>query len=120
MAGLTFGSVPMIALRLLAFVSVTWLLVVAYRWIDRRSALLAAFFVTGIVARATAGVTLFAISFFRLGVFTNLQLGDGFWKLAVDGRSYYDLAAHAVAAGLGTITDALPSPLFLRTLAVWM
>jgi hypothetical protein len=120
MLGLSFGGGVIIALRLLVSIALIWPLIVAYRWIDRRSRLLGALFVAGIVARATASVALFTISFFRIPVFTSLQLGDGFWKLALDGRSYYDLSAHAVAAGFGTITDKLPSPLFLRALAAWM
>ena len=81
----------------------------AYGSMRRRSRLLALLFAFGIVARLSAGIALFVISRFHVAVFRDLQLGDGFWALAPDGRNYYDVASQAVTHGLGAIQDGSAS-----------
>jgi hypothetical protein len=106
--------------RIAAALAVTWSLVIGYRWLGRRSTLLARLFAVGIILRAAGGVALFFISFFGWPFFRSLQLGGGFWTLARDSQMYYAIASDAANHGLSLISDGLPSPLFLRTLAVWM
>src|SRR5438105_2743895 len=91
--------------NLFAAVAVVSAIVVAYRWIDARSRFLAVVFATGVSVRVVAGLVLFGISLFQLPVLRSLQLGDGFWTLAPDGRGYYDAASRAVTEGLRTIPD---------------
>jgi hypothetical protein len=90
------------------------------RWIRQRSAPLSRLVAFGVVIRVVLGITLVAISYFQAPVLASMQLGEGFWAFALDGRSYYDLAANAVDHGIGSILGTFPSPFFLRVLAVWM
>jgi hypothetical protein len=106
--------------RLLAALALTWLLVMTYRRIGRRSMLLARLFAAGLIIRSVVGVALFLISYFAWPLFRGLQLGGGFWTLGLDGRTYYEIASRATERGLGMITDSLPSPLYIRVLTVWM
>jgi hypothetical protein len=103
-----------------AAVLLTCSLVMLYRWVGLRSAALARLFATGLIVRAVFGVALFFISFFGWPFFRSLQLGGGFWTLALDGRSYYEAAANAAVHSLASISDTFPSPMYMRTLAVWM
>jgi hypothetical protein len=102
---------------------ISWLVVVLavaglVRWIWDRSPLIGTLVLVGVLARATAGAALFWISLRHLPVLPNLQLGNGFWVLALDGVSYYNSASTAAGQGLSTISAYSPSPAYVRLLAV--
>jgi len=128
-ANVTDGSIGL-ALRMangvgtvahfVAAVAITWLVVLTYRWMARRSLILCRLFAAGVIVRAAGGIALFLISFFGWPLFRSLQMGGGFWTLALDSRLYYDIASNAALHGLSSISDISPSPLYLRILAVWM
>lgn len=107
-------------LNLLACLLIGVGLLAAYRWFHRRSVLLAWIVALGILARAIAGLALFWVSYLRLPFLTSLQMGDGFWTLMMDARSYYFWAREAIDDGLPVIVPSAPSPFFTKTLAVWM
>src|SRR3954454_7832527 len=108
------------AAHLVAALVLTWSLVITYRWISRQSVILAWLFAAGVIGRAAGGVALFLISFFGWPWFRSLQMGGGFWTLALDGSVYYQIASNATLHGLSSILDSSPSPLYLRVLALWM
>ncbi len=82
--------------------------------------MVAAVMAVGIVTRAAIGVALFWISYLDLPVLRDLHLGDGFWQLAPDARSYYNAAVLAYFDGISAIPTGTPSPAFVQTLAGWM
>src|SRR5205085_4115295 len=47
-----------------------------------------------------------------------LQLGRGFWVLALDSVAYYEFAADAARAGLASVSAASASPAYVRLLAL--
>jgi hypothetical protein len=109
-----------IGFRVLIYAALVWSVHRTHKWIRDRSRLLSVFFATGLIIRVLSGLALFYISRYHLPILTSLQLGDGFWTFALDGRNYYEVASQAVAHGLFTISDTAPSPLYLRVLAAWM
>jgi hypothetical protein len=90
----------------------------AVRWCWRRAPLMGAVILLGALARVIAGVALFWISLRHLPILPKLQLGNGFWVLALDGVSYYDAARIAAEQGLATISGASASPAYVRLLAL--
>ena len=106
--------------HVLASLAIGYGVIVAYRWIQRRSYLLGAIIAAGILARIGLGLALFWISYFRLPIFESLQAGNGFWELAVDARNYYNYAAAAIASGSFGFNPLAPSPLFVWILTLWM
>src|SRR3954452_22816595 len=106
--------------HLAAALALTWSFLTIYRWLRRQSTLLARLFAAGLILRAVGGVALFLISFFGWPFFRSLQMGGGFWTLALDSRTYYEISANSVTHGLTSISGTFPSPLYMRTLAVWM
>jgi hypothetical protein len=72
----------------------------------------------GILIRLWAGLALYVISFWNLPILRSLQLGDGFWFLALDARTYFFGAAQA--AGGAPIPPGSPSPSFVGALAWWL
>jgi hypothetical protein len=109
-----------VSVQLIAWAALVAILVSEYRWMRQRSRVFAVWFACGLIGRALIGAALFLISFWQLPIMPSLQLGGGFWALALDGRTYFDLAAHAAATTIRGITDDFPSPFYLRTLAVWL
>jgi len=109
-----------VGLHLIAWAALVAILVLAYRWMRKRSRVFAAWFACGLIGRALLGGALFLISFWQLPIRPSLQLGGGFWALALDGRTYFDVAAHAAATTIRGITDDFPSPFYLRSLAIWL
>src|SRR4051794_9591605 len=109
-----------VGVQLIAWAALVAILVSAYRWMRQRSRVFAVWFACGLIGRALIGAALFLISFWQLPIMPSLQLGGGFWALALDGRTYFDVAAHAAATTIRGITDDFPSPFYLRTLAVWL
>jgi hypothetical protein len=111
---------PVFLGRVLASIVLLCAFLGEYWWMRRQSRFLAVLFAAGVTVRVTLGIALFGISLFGLPVLRSLQMGNGFWALAPDAKIYYDLAAHAVVLGLGTISDGGPSPFYVRVLALWM
>ena len=77
--------------------------------------------VAGFLVRALVGQALFWISYLRLPVARSLQLGDGFWFFAVDGRSISATPRSSPReARLGSLLDAdqYPSRFFVQVLAL--
>ena len=107
------------SVHLLAALAIGWLVLASYRWIRRRSEALGAVFAFGILARVGIGLALFWISYLDLPIARSLQTGGGFWHGAADARGYYELAAAAIDPGT-PIDPLVPSPFFVRLLAVWM
>src|SRR5438067_13870025 len=89
-------------------------LVAACRWIRRRSPLCARLVVAGLLLRAMVMLTLFWTSYLNLPLFRQQHSGDGFWKLAVDAITYYDLAFTAAHYGFDTVARGGPSPAFVK------
>lgn len=108
-------------LHLLAAVAVGALVLAAYRHVRTRSAAIGWILAAGIVARAVAGVTLFWASYLGLPLGRSMQLGRGFWQVAIDATGYYDAATGALESGrLLPLDHAVAAPFFVDTFAVWM
>jgi hypothetical protein len=98
-----------------------WLVLAGCRWIRSRSAVLGTIVGVAIVTRLAIGLALFWISYLELPIFRSLQLGGGFWQIALDATGYYQMAARAADAGrLFPLDHAVPSPFFVDVLAAWM
>jgi len=65
----------------------------------------------GFLLRALGGQVLFWISFLKLPIGESLQIGDGFWFFALDGRGYLAYATYILA---GFTPGDVPSPLFVH------
>ena len=61
----------------------------ALRWAGAIWAPLRHVLAFGILIRLWAGLALYVISFWNLPILRSLQLGDGFWFLALDARWYF-------------------------------
>jgi hypothetical protein len=90
----------------------------ALRWTGAIWAPLRHVLAFGILIRLWAGLALYVISFWNLPILRSLQLGDGFWFLALDARWYFVSAAQA--AGGAPIPPGSPSPSFVEALAWWL
>jgi hypothetical protein len=66
------------------------------------------------------GAGFFLISYYEAPILQGLHTGRGFWVLAADAELYFRMAAEASRSGLSFIQDTDPSPLYLRTIAVWL
>ena len=118
---MTAGQIAAHFGHLLAATAILVFIVALYRWVRRQSAAVGLVFATAIILRAVAGAALFWVSYLQLPVAASLQLGGGFWVLALDASGYYQLAAIAVDAGsFYSLDHAVPSPAFVNALAVWM
>jgi hypothetical protein len=99
-----------------------WVIFRTYRGMRQRSISLAGIFAAGILARTATGLLLYCVSYFELPFARSLQLGDGFWTLAEDGKTYYWFAATA-ASTVGPFDadySAVLSPFYTMVLAVWL
>jgi hypothetical protein len=114
------GAVLLVAWRAVLFVALGWLVLRTYRLAQSRSSVLGAIVAAGLLVRTVLGVALFAISFYGLPIFRSMQLGGGFWTLALDARTYFHLATAATAAGLSSVQAGSPSPGYVRALTVWL
>lgn len=93
----------------------------AYRWIRNRSSPLGLLVGVAILLRVGAGLALFWTSYLALPVAPSLQVGGGFWQIALDAAGYYEMAAGAVEAGtLYPLDHSVPAPLYVDALALWM
>src|SRR5262245_12073351 len=93
-------------------------LAVWFTW--RRARPLGFILLAGLFIRAVSGFSLFWISARHFAILPDLQLGDGFWVLALDARGYFNAARVAALEGLSTISDASASPLYVKTLALFI
>lgn len=76
--------------------------------------------IAGFLVRALMGQALFWISYLRLPFARSMQLGDGFWFFALDGRFYLGYATKLVARGPAAIlldADQYPSVFFVQVLS---
>jgi hypothetical protein len=77
----------------------------------------------GLVTRGLGGALLFWTSFLGWPFASSLQLGAGVWFFALDGLEYSRLAAAAASqglAGIASLSADLPSPFYIRALALFM
>lgn len=77
--------------------------------------------IAGFLVRALVGQALFWISYLRLPFGRSLQLGDGLWFFALDGRFYLRYASKLVALGPAAIlldADQYPSVFFVQVLSL--
>jgi hypothetical protein len=102
-----------------AMLAIAWLVLLSYRYIASNSRVMGKIALAGILLRVVIGLALFWISYLQLPIAASLQAGDGFWQPAPDARSYYELATSTISGTRGE-HDAIPSPLFVNVLAVWM
>jgi hypothetical protein len=116
----TLSMALLLASRVAMYLGLIYLVLLVLRLARARNPLLGLLLALGIVVRAALGSLLFAISYFRLPFLTGLQLGGGFWTLALDARSYFDAAVSAAHLGLSTINSGSASPTYVRLLAVWL
>jgi hypothetical protein len=97
------------------------LVLVAYRWIRRRSAVLGAIVATAILVRAALGLILFWSSYLTLPLLDSLQTAGGFWQIALDAEGYYQYATAAAEIGrFYPFNYGVPAPFYVNTLALWM
>jgi hypothetical protein len=116
----TSAVLPLLVGRISLYAALVWFLLWTFRWTRTRSPLLAIVLALGIIVRAVLGSLLFAISYFELPFLRSLQLGGGFWTLAVDARSYFQAAASAAHLGIASVPEGSASPVYVRLLALWM
>ena len=102
------------------YVALGWSVFWAYRRAHSRGPILGKTFAIGLVARAMLGAALFVISYYKLPLLTSMQLGGGFWTLALDARSYFHAAASATASGIWSIPAGSASPGYVRALTIWL
>jgi hypothetical protein len=115
------GFILLRILQLLVGLGFCLLVVVGYRSIRRRSAILGTIVALGILSRIIIGLTLFAISYLELPVAQSLQAGGGFWQIAVDASRYYTDALVAIEQGIfATDYEGFTSPFFVQILAIWL
>ena len=107
--------------HLVAALAFVWLVLAGYRYVARRSRLLGLIVAVAILARVTAGLALFSVSYLHLPIAESLQVSGGFWQPALDATGYYQWASAAASARtLVPLHDSVPAPLFVNTLALWM
>jgi hypothetical protein len=95
-------------------------LVFVCRWIwriERRLGLLVA---AGLAIRLILASVLFWVSYLSLPPLASLQLGGGFWKMALDAQEYYALGLHAVEQGIFSVPLVVPSRTYVLALGAWM
>lgn len=74
----------------------------------------------GFILRALSAQVLFWVSYLHLPIARDLQLGDGFWKFAIDGEVYFGAVRTMLREGWHAVVlvdRTLPSPVFLQSLA---
>jgi hypothetical protein len=92
----------------------------AYRVVRRRCPRCARLLALGIIARAAVGLSAFWISYARIPILPELQLGPGFWDLAPDAETYYESALAVLDGGVGVVNWERGSPVHIVILAGWM
>jgi hypothetical protein len=95
------------------------LLAAVIRSIARIAKPLGAIVAVGFGLRLVAALGLFWISYLQLPVLSSLQLGRGFWRMALDAFVYYDIALYAAEGGRFVPPDAA-SKAYVDLLALWL
>jgi hypothetical protein len=95
------------------------LLAAIIRWIVRISRPLGAIVATGFGLRLVIALALFWTSYLQLPVLSSLQLGRGFWRMALDAFVYYDVALYA-AEGDRIVPPSAPSKAYVDAVALWL
>ncbi len=96
------------------------LLALMCRWIWRTSRPLGAIVACGLVVRLIAASALFWTSYLHLPILSSLQLGGGFWRMALDAPGYHLAGTFAAEETLAAIAEGAPSPAYVQALAMWM
>jgi hypothetical protein len=101
--------------------SAAFLLIVQLcRWLSLVSPRLSRVVACGVAMRVGFGLVGFWISYLHAPLLSRLQLGGGFWTLALDAQAYHAVALHGAEDGLSTISPFTSSPAYVRALAAWM
>lgn len=106
-------------LHTVAVAGVLLSLLAMWHAVKTRSRLLGHLLLAGLVVRATAGVTLFVLSYWDLPILASLHTGNGFWVFASDAQNYYLNARDVLERGLAHASD-YGLPTYVALLAVWM
>ena len=108
--------------HLLASIAFGWLVLAGYRWIRRRSDIIGArLSPSRFLARAAAGLALFWIFLPRSPDCASSRLVEDSGRLAPDATGYYQMAAAVIDVGkLRPMDHAVPAPVFVDVLALWM
>ena len=110
-----------VVLRSLVALAVGILVLAGYRYVHRQSAALGTLVGAAILIRAGLGLALFWISYLTLPIAEAFQVAGGFWQPALDATGYFQYAAAAAdARTLYPLDHAVPAPLFIDTLTLWM
>jgi len=96
------------------------LLALACRWIWRTSRPLGLIVAAGLAVRLAAAMVLFWTSYLQLPLLSSLQLGNGFWRMALDAPGYHLVGMYASESSLASLTESTASPAYVQALAVWM
>ncbi len=96
------------------------LLALACRWIWRTSRPLGIIVAAGMAVRIAAATALFWTSYLHLPLLSSLQLGGGFWRMALDAPGYHVAGFFAAESTLASIPEGTPSPAYVQALALWM
>ncbi len=96
------------------------LLALACRWIWRTSRPLGVIVAAGLMVRIVAAMALFWLSYLRLPALSSLQLGGGFWRMALDSPQYYINGIIGAEGALASIPEGSPSLAYVQALALWM
>ncbi len=96
------------------------LLVLACRWIWRTSRPLGYIVAAGMAVRIAAATALFWTSYLHLPLLSSMQLGGGFWRMALDAPGYHLGGLFAAEGTLASIAEGTPSPAYVQALALWM
>jgi hypothetical protein len=106
--------------RIVAGVSIGLCMLLVCRWIGRKDPTAGQIVGIGLAIRLWVGGVLFWISYLNMPLLAGLHTGGGFWALAPDARTYFQIAAVAAEDGLQSIGASSPSPAFIRILGLWM
>lgn len=74
----------------------------------------------GLAVRLILASILFWVSYLGLPFLGSLQLGGGFWKMALDAQEYYRFGLHAAEQGILSVPVDAPSRTYVLALAAWM
>lgn len=96
------------------------LLALACRWIWQTSRPLGIIVAAGLAMRLAAATALFWTSYLHLPLLSSLQLGSGFWRMALDAPGYHVSSTIAAETSLASLPDGTPSPAYVQALALWM
>jgi hypothetical protein len=114
MALIRWVVVPSIACALLAVG-----LALVCRRVTRTSPRFGAILTIGLTLQIGLAMVLFWTSYLELPFGRSLQFGPGFWRMAIDARSYHTQAMYIAESGRSGLPLA-PSPAYVAALSAWM